>query len=216
MQEVCGNSLQLHPFLSSSAALLSCADCQLIGQLAPAVIQLAHTHRLKAKFVYQVLFSPIANLENVFERLTFSEWQLFNFPSLEVPVGRIWTQAYVPSQKDRESPLASPLLMSDEVTKRFPPTLIVATAVDILRDDGHAFGKKLQKAGVSRSVIQLEFSIHDAVLWETTRTGPTAQTAIRAAACELNNALFPSGNRKGTEKHVAKCNGTRSSKRRRT
>ena len=165
--------------------------------------------------MYQVLFSPIVNLENIFDRLTFSERQLFNIASLDVPVTRKWIEAYIPSEKDRESSLASPLNMSEEVTKRFPPTLVVASAVDILRDDGQAFGKKLQKAGVSCSVIQMEFSLHDAVLLEPTRTGPTAQTAIRAAASELSNALFASENGKGAEKHAAKGNGTRSSKRRR-
>ncbi|MGB8925415.1 MAG: alpha/beta hydrolase, partial [Pantoea agglomerans] len=53
---------------------------------------------------------------------------------------------YTVSEKDRNNILASPLRATTEQLKGLPPTLIQTAELDVLRDEGEAFGRKLDAA----------------------------------------------------------------------
>ena len=55
---------------------------------------------------------------------------------------------YAVSEKDRNNILASPLRATTEQLKGLPPTLIQTAELDVLRDEGEAFGRKLDAADV--------------------------------------------------------------------
>jgi acetyl esterase len=56
----------------------------------------------------------------------------------------IFIDAYTPHQKDRENPALSPIRAD---LNGFPPTLIIGSQCDILRDEGLEFARKVETSG---------------------------------------------------------------------
>lgn len=65
---------------------------------------------------------------------------------------------YQGTQKDRESPYFAPILEKD--LREMPDTLILTAEFDPLRDEGEAYGKKLQEAGNYVEVHRIKEALH--------------------------------------------------------
>ncbi|MGC0917247.1 alpha/beta hydrolase [Pantoea agglomerans] len=96
---------------------------------------------------------------------------------------------YTVSEKDRNNTLASPLRATTEQLKGLPPTLIQTAELDVLRDEGEAFGRKLDAAGVPVTVTRYNGMIHDYGLLNALSQEPTVRTAINQAGEELRSHL---------------------------
>ena len=96
---------------------------------------------------------------------------------------------YTVSEKDRNNILASPLRATTEQLKGLPPTLIQTAELDVLRDEGEAFGRKLDAAGVPVTVTRYKGMIHDYGLLNALSQEPTVRTAINQAGEELRSHL---------------------------
>lgn len=96
---------------------------------------------------------------------------------------------YTVSEKDRNNILASPLRATTEQLKGLPPTLIQTAELDVLRDEGEAFGRKLDAAGVPVTVTRYNGMIHDYGLLNALGQEPTVRTAINQAGEELRSHL---------------------------
>lgn len=96
---------------------------------------------------------------------------------------------YTVSEKDRNNILASPLRTTTEQLKGLPPTLIQTAELDVLRDEGEAFGRKLDAAGVPVTVTRYNGMIHDYGLLNALSQEPTVRTAINQAGEELRSHL---------------------------
>ncbi|MBK0002680.1 alpha/beta hydrolase [Erwinia sp. S38] len=96
---------------------------------------------------------------------------------------------YTTSAADRNNILASPLRASTEQLKGFPQTLIQTAELDVLRDEGEAFGRKLDAAGVPVTVTRYNGMIHDYGLLNPLSEEPTVKTALSQAAAELQQHL---------------------------
>ncbi|MEN4548705.1 alpha/beta hydrolase [Pantoea agglomerans] len=96
---------------------------------------------------------------------------------------------YTVSEKDRNNILASPLRATTEQLKGLPPTLIQTAELDVLRDEGEAFGRKLDAAGVPVTVTRYSGMIHDYGLLNALSQEPTVRTAINQAGEELRSHL---------------------------
>lgn len=97
--------------------------------------------------------------------------------------------SYAPAEKDRNNILASPLRASREQLQGLPPTLIQTAELDVLRDEGEAFGRKLDEAGVPVTVTRYNGMIHDYGLLNALSNEPTVKTALRQASSELRSHL---------------------------
>ncbi|MFF6807101.1 alpha/beta hydrolase fold domain-containing protein [Streptomyces sp. NPDC012616] len=97
---------------------------------------------------------------------------------------RAFTGAYVPDPADRADPLVSPGLADD--LAGLPPALVVVAENDRLRDEGDAYAKALEAAGVP--VTHRVFADVDHYF---THTGPVpaAKEAIALMAATLRSAL---------------------------
>lgn len=96
---------------------------------------------------------------------------------------------YAVSEKDRNNILASPLRATTEQLKGLPPTLIQTAELDVLRDEGEAFGRKLDAADVPVTVTRYNGMIHDYGLLNALSQEPTVRTAINQAGEELRSHL---------------------------
>lgn len=96
---------------------------------------------------------------------------------------------YTTKASDRNNILASPLRANNEQLKDFPPTLIQTAELDVLRDEGEAFGRHLDKAGVPVTVTRYNGMIHDYGLLNPLSNEPTVKTAISQAGSELKKHL---------------------------
>lgn len=96
---------------------------------------------------------------------------------------------YTVSEKDRNNILASPLRATTEQLQGLPPTLIQTAELDVLRDEGEAFGRKLDAAGVPVTVTRYNGMIHDYGLLNALSQEPTVRTAINQAGEELRSHL---------------------------
>jgi acetyl esterase len=93
-----------------------------------------------------------------------------------------WDQ-YLPSPADREHPYASPLYADLD---GMPPAVVVIAGHDPLRDEGMAFGKALNAAGVPTTHRYYEGAIHGFI---TMPTLDLAQRARREVCTDLARLL---------------------------
>ena len=96
---------------------------------------------------------------------------------------------YTRRPEDRHSILASPLRADREQLKGFPPTLIQTAELDVLRDEGEAFGRQLDAAGVPVTVTRYTGLIHDYGLLNPLSEEPAVKTALRQAGALLRQSL---------------------------
>ena len=68
---------------------------------------------------------------------------------------------YFPDKKEWEHPYVSPLLSKN--LKNFPPALVLTAEVDILRDEGEAFAKKIVEEGGTAEYYRSKGNIHSLV-----------------------------------------------------
>lgn len=96
---------------------------------------------------------------------------------------------YTPSEKDRNNILASPLRATQAQLAGLPPTLIQTAELDVLRDEGEAFGRRLDNAGVPVTVTRYNGMVHDFGLLNALSKEPAVRTAIGQASAELKEHL---------------------------
>jgi len=91
---------------------------------------------------------------------------------------------YLPSDRDGEHAYASPLRATD--FRELPPALVITAEFDPLRDEGEAYGKRLQEAGVPTELRRYDGMIHgffgmSAIMDQAKAAIADASTALRRA-----------------------------------
>ncbi|SFW51943.1 Acetyl esterase/lipase [Sinomicrobium oceani] len=96
---------------------------------------------------------------------------------------------YLPDKKRRKDLYASPLQADTEELKGLPPALVQTAENDVLRDEGEAYARKLDEAGVPVTLTRYNGMIHDYGLLNPLAEVPAVKTAILQAATALRTAL---------------------------
>jgi acetyl esterase/lipase len=96
---------------------------------------------------------------------------------------------YTTDPNERKQIYASPLQATPEQLKGLPPAVIEVAENDVLRDEGEAYGRKLDEAGVKVKSTRYNGMIHDWGLLNPLATVPGTQAAMLQAATELKKAL---------------------------
>ncbi|WP_118953065.1 alpha/beta hydrolase [Taibaiella helva] len=97
---------------------------------------------------------------------------------------------YTTDPAARKEIYASPLQATTEQLKGLPPALVQTAENDVLRDEGEAYARKLDEAGVPVTLTRYGGLIHDYGLLNPLAEAPAVQTALLQAAAVLKKALF--------------------------
>jgi acetyl esterase len=97
--------------------------------------------------------------------------------------------AYAPDKTKRREIYASPLQATPEQMKGLPPTLIQVAGNDVLREEGLAYARKLDGAGVDITVVRYENLIHDYGLLNAISQVPAVRDALHQTAEMLKRHL---------------------------
>jgi len=150
------------------------------GNMAAAVTLLAHDRR-EFEIAYQQLLWPALSAE-----LDTESYRLYGegrfLPRAFMEYG--W-EHYAPGPETRTHRYAAPLHATTSELTGLPPTLIVTAENDVLRDEGEAYARALDEAGVDVTNVRYMGAIHDFGLLNALRDVPSTKTALRQAAAEL-------------------------------
>lgn len=104
----------------------------------------------------QVLFYAATNAAS----LDTPSYHEFGTQSLGLPKREVewYLDQYIPDHHDRLNPMVSPLLAKD--LSGLPPTLVVTAEFDVLRDEGEAYARRLQEAGVNVQLMRCNGMVH--------------------------------------------------------
>jgi len=125
------------------------------GNLAAVVARMAK-ERGTPKLAGQVLFYPVANGAS----LDTPSYRAFGEKSLGLPTRDMqwFLDQYTPNPADRLNPLVSPLLARD--LRGVAPALVVTAEFDVLRDEGEAYARRLEEAGVQVRLMRCQGMTH--------------------------------------------------------
>src|SRR6266704_3827899 len=88
-----------------------------------------------------------------------------------------------------KEPCAAPLQASVDQLRGLPPALIQTAGNDVLRDEGEAYARNLDGAGVDVTAVRYEGLVHDYGLLNAISQVPAVRSALHQAAEELKKRL---------------------------
>lgn len=135
---------------------------------------------------FQLMFWPIVDAD--FETGSYKLFGQDRF--LTTPLMKWMYDMYIKDPAKRKDIYASPLRASIEQLKGLPPALIQVAENDVLRDEGEAYGRKLDEAGVKVTCIRYNGMIHDFGLLNGLAELPAVKSLFVHAAPELEKYLF--------------------------
>ncbi|MBW5414002.1 alpha/beta hydrolase [Pseudomonas sp. MAG002Y] len=156
-----------------------------VGGNMAAVVSLMAKEQGTPKLRYQVLLWPVTDAN--FDTGSYDTYAEGHFLTRNM-MKWFWDN-YTTDPKQRQEIHASPLQATTEQLKGLPPALVQTAEYDVLRDEGEAYARKLNAAGVD--VVQVRYNglIHDYGLLNVFHDVPAVQSAISQAGDELRKHL---------------------------
>jgi acetyl esterase/lipase len=133
----------------------------------------------------QVLLWPVTDAN--FETGSYNELAEGRFLTKNMMIW-FWDN-YLPDHRKREEIYASPLRATTAQLKGLPPALVQTAENDVLRDEGEAYARKLDEAGVPVTLTRYGGLIHDYGLLNPIAGVPAVQTALFQAAAVIKKSL---------------------------
>lgn len=156
-----------------------------VGGNMTAVIALMAKDKKGPDIKLQVLLWPVTNAH--FDTLSYHLYARQRFLTRNMMIW-FWDN-YTTDPNARNEVYASPLKASLDQLKGLPPALVQVAENDVLRDEGEAYARALDEAGVPTTLVRIEGMVHDYGLLNPLATVPAVQSALRYAANEIKNAL---------------------------
>jgi len=125
------------------------------GTLTAVVAQMSR-QKGTSKLAGQILFYAATDAAS----LDTPSYKEFGEKSLGLPRRDIewFLEQYTPNPKDRLDPRVSPLRRED--LHGLPPALVVTAEFDVLRDEGEAYARRMQEAGVKVKLMRCNGMVH--------------------------------------------------------
>lgn len=137
------------------------------------------------KILFECLFYPVTNSD-----MDTKSYDLFkDGPWLSKKAMEWFWEAYVPDKKLRDDIYISPLKAEEEDLAKLPQTLIITAENDVLRDEGEAYARKLDSAGIDVLNVRINGTIHDFLMLNALADTLPARGAMALACTMLKKAL---------------------------
>jgi acetyl esterase len=156
-----------------------------VGGNMTAVVALMAKDKGGPEIKCQVMFWPVTDAN--FETPSYQEYADGYF--LTKGMMEWFWDAYVPDSAQRREVYASPLQAVPKQLEGLPPALIQTAGNDVLRDEGEAYARNLDGAGVDVTAVRYEGLIHDYGLLNAISQVPAVRSALHQAAEELKKHL---------------------------
>jgi len=150
-----------------------------------AVVSLMAKDRGTPTIRLQILFWPVTNAR--FDTPSYDQFADGHFLTRNM-MKWFWDN-YTTDQRERQDVYASPLQASIEQLTGLPPAHIQVAGNDMLRDEGVAYARKLDAAGVEVTLVSYDGMIHDYGFVNYLSRIPTVRIALHQAAEELKRHL---------------------------
>jgi len=154
------------------------------GNMTASVVLMAKDKKGPA-IKLQVLLWPVTDAN--FETGSYKELGEERFLTRNMMIW-FWDN-YLPDKKSRKEIYASPLQAGLEQLKGLPPALVQTAENDVLRDEGEAYARKLDEAGVPVTITRYDGLIHDYGLLNPLAGIPAVKTALLQAAAVIRQSL---------------------------
>lgn len=157
-----------------------------VGGNMTAVVALMAKKKNGPKLKAQILFWPVTNAD--FETTSYNEFANGYFLSKGMMIW-FW-DAYIKDESARREIFCSPLQATSADLAGLPPALIQTAGNDVLRDEGEAYARHLDAAGVEVTAVRYSGLIHDYGLLNALSAVPAVRAALQQAADELKKRLI--------------------------
>nr|MBC7614146.1 alpha/beta hydrolase [Pseudopedobacter sp.] len=156
-----------------------------VGGNMATVVALMAKDKKGPEIKLQVLFWPVTDAN--FDTESYNLFGKDRFLTKNLMMW-MWDN-YTTDPNQRKERYASPLQATTQQLKGLPRTLVQTAENDILRDEGEAYARKLDDAGVKVTSTRYNGMIHDWGLLNAISTIPSTKSAMLQAAAELKKAL---------------------------
>lgn len=156
-----------------------------VGGNMAAVVSLMAKEQNAPALRFQLLLWPVTDAR--FDTLSYTQYGQGYF--LTTGMMKWFWDNYTTDPKQRADIHASPLRASLDQLKGLPPALVQTAELDVLRDEGEAYAKKLDAAGVDVTMVRYNGMIHDYGLLNPLSDIAEVKAAMRQAAGELKAHL---------------------------
>jgi len=156
-----------------------------VGGNMATVVALMAKEKGAPKIRFEALLWPVTNAD--FDTGSYKAYAKDHF--LTRNMMKWFWDAYTKDAKQRKDIHASPLLATQEQLTGLPPTLIQTAELDVLRDEGEDYGRKLDAAGVDVTVTRYNGMIHDFGLLNPLSQVPAVRSQVLQAGTELKQHL---------------------------
>jgi acetyl esterase/lipase len=155
-----------------------------VGGNMTAVTALKAKEKSGPTIKLHIMMWPVADAN--FETESYKQFGEKRF--LTAPLMKWMFDLYATDANRREI-YVSPLRATLEQLRGLPPALIQVAESDILRDEGEAYGRKLDEAGVKVTTVRYNGMIHDFGLLNGLAEEPAVRSLFEHAASELKRYL---------------------------
>ncbi|WP_348748572.1 alpha/beta hydrolase [Pseudomonas rhodesiae] len=156
-----------------------------VGGNMAAVVSLMAKDKGTPAIKFQLLLWPVTDAN--FETASYNQYAEGHF--LTKNMMKWFWDNYTTDAKQRTEIYASPLRATTAQLKGLPPAMVQTAGADVLRDEGEAYARKLDEAGVPVTAVRYNGMIHDYGLLNVVSQVPAVRSALLQASDELKQHL---------------------------
>ncbi|MFZ6048510.1 alpha/beta hydrolase [Pseudomonas sp. CR3202] len=156
-----------------------------VGGNMAAVVSLMAKDKGTPKIRFQALLWPVTDAN--FNNASYNQFENGHF--LTRNMMKWFWDSYTTDPRQRAEIYASPLQASTEQLKGLPPALVQTAEFDVLRDEGEAYARKLDAAGVEVTAVRYNGMIHDFGLLNVLAKVPGTRASMQQAGEALKEHL---------------------------